>query len=244
MNFHIENVIIDKEINHMGNKTKKLLTISPNSLIMGVILAFVGGFLDAYTYITRDGVFATAQTGNMVLFAVRAASTEYNGAILNVPPFLAFIAGVLVAEYIKDKHTSYRRAILLLEFAILFIVGWLPASVPNMLITMSIAFVSSLQIATFNKLEKWSYNSTITTGNLRTAAQASYTAFVKHNPEAMRKFIGFTAIILSFICGALMGTLFCAYLGNTSIWIAAGIILITVILYKKSIENSKEPLEN
>lgn len=51
----------------MGNKTKNLLALSPNSLIMGMILAFVGGFLDAYTYITRDAVFATAQTGNMVL---------------------------------------------------------------------------------------------------------------------------------------------------------------------------------
>ena len=213
----------------MENKTKKLLTLSPNSLIMGTILAFVGGYLDAYTYITRDGVFATAQTGNMVLFAVRAVSTEYHGAILNIPPFLAFIAGVLVAEYIKDKHTSNTRAVLLLEFAILFIVGWLPASVSNMLITMCIAFVSSLQIATFNKLETWSYNSTITTGNLRTAAQASYAAFVKHDPESIRKSRNFTTIILSFICGALIGTLLITYLGNTSIWIAAGIILITVM---------------
>lgn len=225
----------------MGNKTKKLLAVSHNSLIMGMILALVGGFLDAYTYITRDGVFATAQTGNMVLFAVRAASAEYNGAILNIPPFLAFIAGVLVAEYIKDTHTSHRRAVLLLEFSILFLVGCSPDSVPNMLITMCIAFVSSLQIATFNKLGKWSYNSTITTGNLRNAAQASYAAFVKHDPESMRKFQGLTAIILSFICGALIGTFFSTYLGNTSIWIVAGIILITVILYHRSEENSVEP---
>ncbi|WP_019244084.1 MULTISPECIES: YoaK family protein [Bacillus] len=227
----------------MKVRTKKLLSLSPNSLIMGMILALVGGFLDAYTYITRDGVFATAQTGNTVLFAVRAASTEYNGAIQNIPPFLAFIAGVLAAEYIRDKHTSHRRAVLLLEFAILFIVGWLPASVPNMLITMCISFVSSLQIATFNKLENWSYNSTITTGNLRTAAQASYAAFVEHDPESMRKFKGFTAIILSFICGALIGTLSSTYLGNTSIWIAAGIILITVILYHRSIEKTEKSLE-
>ncbi|WP_230203691.1 YoaK family protein [Bacillus massiliigorillae] len=211
--------------------------------MMAIILALVGGFLDAYTYITRDGVFATAQTGNTVLFAVRAASTEYSGAIQNIPPFVAFIAGVLAAEYIKDKHTSHRRAVLLLEFSILFIVGWLPNSVPNMLITMCIAFVSSLQIATFNKLDKWSYNSTITTGNLRTAAQASYAAFVGHDPESRRKFIGFTAIITSFICGALIGTFFSTYLGNTSIWIAAGIILITVILYHRNVENTKAPLE-
>ena len=34
---------------------------------VGVMLAIVGGYLDAYTYISRDHVFANAQTGNMVL---------------------------------------------------------------------------------------------------------------------------------------------------------------------------------
>lgn len=209
------------------------LKLSSNSLVMGMLLALVGGYLDAYTYITRDGVFATAQTGNTVLFAVRAASQEYSGAIQNVPPFLAFIAGVLVAEFIKEKFKPHHRAVLILEFLILLIVGFLPASIPNMIITMAIAFVSSLQIATFNKLGDWSYNSTITTGNLRTAAQASYAALFRHDEESMKKFISFSAIILSFIGGTLTGTFFSTYLGFSAIWIAAGIILLTVILYHK-----------
>ena len=212
---------------------------------MGMLLALVGGYLDAYTYITRDGVFATAQTGNTVLFAVRAGSPEYNGALQNIPPFVAFIAGVLVAEHMKDRLDKYRRAVLALECVILFIVGWLPGSVPNMIITMSVAFVSSLQIATFNKLGKWSYNSTITTGNLRTAASASYGAFANHDKEAMKKFIGFSAIILSFIGGALLGTFFSTSLEYKAIWIASGIILITTILYYKTREQegTEEPIE-
>ena len=218
---------------------KKWYSLTPNSLIMGMLLALVGGYLDAYTYITRDGVFATAQTGNTVLFAVRAASPEYDGALQNVPPFLAFIAGVLVAEHMKERLEKYLRSVLILECVILFIVGWLPGSVPNMIITISVAFVSSLQIGTFNKLGKWSYNSTITTGNLRTASSASYAAFVNHDPEAMKKFKDFTAIILSFISGALIGTFFSSSLEYKAIWIAAGIILITAILYQKSTENGE-----
>ena len=224
----------------MQNKTKKWYALAPNSLIMGMLLAFVGGYLDAYTYITRDGVFATAQTGNTVLFAVRAASPEYDGALQNVPPFLAFIAGVLVAEHLKarliDKH---RRAVLALECVILFIVGWLPGSVPNMIITISVAFVSSLQIGTFNKLGDWSYNSTITTGNLRTAASASYDGFINHNEEAKKKFIAFVVIIVSFISGALFGTFFSTIFEYKAIWIASGIILIPTILYHRRIEQEQ-----
>lgn len=218
----------------MNNKQKKWYVLTADSLLMGMILALVGGFLDAYTYVTRDGVFATAQTGNTVLFAVRAASPEFNGAIQNVPPFIAFVAGVLVAAHMKDRLDKHRRAVLAVECIILFIVGFLPTSFPNMIVTMTIAFVSSLQIATFNKLENWSYNSTITTGNLRTAAQASYGAFAHHNPEDMRKFRWFTFIILSFIFGALIGTFSSTYLDNNAIWIVSGILLFTVFLYVKS----------
>lgn len=218
----------------MKHKLKKWYILTADSLLMGMILALVGGFLDAYTYVTRDGVFATAQTGNTVLFAVRAASLEFNGAIQNVWPFLAFVAGVLVAAHIKERLNRNRRVVLLVECIILFIVGLLPESFPNMVITMTVAFVSSLQIATFNKLGNWSYNSTITTGNLRTAALASYGAFFTHNPEDMSKFRCFTFIILSFISGALIGTFSSTHLGTTAIWIVSGILLLTVFLYVKS----------
>lgn len=108
-----------------------------------------------------------------------------------------------------------------------------------MIITISVAFVSSLQIGTFNKLSEWCYNSTITTGNLRTAASASYDGFVNHNEEAKKKFIAFVAIILSFISGALIGTFFSAILEYRAIWIASGIILIPTILYHRRIEQEQ-----
>ena len=42
---------------------------------IGALLAVAGGLLDAYTYLMRDGVFANAQTGNIVLLGVRAVGT-------------------------------------------------------------------------------------------------------------------------------------------------------------------------
>ena len=44
-----------------------------DSLRMGGLLAAIGGFLDSYTYIARGGVFANAQTGNLVLLGLRLA---------------------------------------------------------------------------------------------------------------------------------------------------------------------------
>ena len=43
------------------------------SFLLGAILALAGGFLDAYTYIGRGGVFANAETGNIVLMGLELA---------------------------------------------------------------------------------------------------------------------------------------------------------------------------
>ena len=40
---------------------------------LGALLAMVGGFLDAYSYVTRGQVFATAETGNIVLMGLNLA---------------------------------------------------------------------------------------------------------------------------------------------------------------------------
>ena len=116
----------------------------------------------------------------------------------------------------------------------LFLVGLLPASVPNMVVTVLISFASSLQISTFNKLENWPYNSTMITGSLRTATQAAYSAFVQHNQEALKQSKYFSANIFAFLVGALIGTISTIYMGTTSIWIADGILLIAVILYHRN----------
>jgi uncharacterized membrane protein YoaK (UPF0700 family) len=222
----------------MTNRQQTIPSLSSNSVYLGVMLALVGGFLDAYTFISRDGVFANAQTGNIVLLAIDAANGDWENCFIYIPPILAFFLGVMVAEIVKTPRLrewlySYRRAILLLECIVLIIVGILPSSVPDLVVNIFISFVSSVQISTFTRLDKWTYNSTMTTGNLRTASQAVYSAVVKHDEEAEKQFKEFFVIIVSFSLGALVGTISTNYMGDLSVWIAAGILLIALILYHR-----------
>ena len=70
---------------------------------VGALLAMAGGLLDAYTYVMRGGVFANAQTGNIVLLGVRAIEGEWGGVLHYLLPILAFAVGVIAAELIKGK---------------------------------------------------------------------------------------------------------------------------------------------
>ena len=53
------------------------------SVPFGILLAIVGGFIDAYTFIGRGGVFANAQTANIVLLGVYASEGNWSYALVH-----------------------------------------------------------------------------------------------------------------------------------------------------------------
>lgn len=59
------------------------------AFITSVFLALSGGFQDAYTYFTRDGVFSNAQTGNVVLMSQHFMMGEWSEGLRYLFPLLA-----------------------------------------------------------------------------------------------------------------------------------------------------------
>lgn len=76
-----------------------------------IFLALSGGFQDAYTYFTRDGVFANAQTGNVVLMSTNFMTGKWGEGLKYLFPILAFALGVLVADLIQKKFKYFKRYI-------------------------------------------------------------------------------------------------------------------------------------
>lgn len=208
------------------------------SVRLGVLLAIVGGFLDAYTFVCRGGVFANAQTGNIVLVGIEATKGNWRQVIMAALPIVAFVLGVLVAEGIKDIPISSRaiemnseRTILIIEILVLFLVGFIPNTVPHIVATTTIAFVSSVQISSFRKLVDSPYSTTMCTGNLRSASQAAYMAFSKKDSDATTKAVRYGIIILSFLIGAFLGGMLTLHIGVKSIWFTALVLIAAVILF-------------
>lgn len=206
------------------------------SLSFGILLAIVGGFLDAYTFIARGGVFANAQTGNIILVAVYAAQAKWGQALAALPPILAFVIGVIVVEAIKSHSAAFftldwKRAIIILEIIVLIIVGFIPQTIPNIIINVTISFVASVQVSSFRKLVDASYCTTMTTGNLRTAAEAAYIAVTRKDYKSTLRAIRFFAIIFSFFGGGFLGGLLTSIIGVKAIWVAAFILIVSLILF-------------
>lgn len=214
-------------------KERKLLL--HETIQFGILLSIAGGFLDAYTYISRHGVFANAQTGNIALLGVNAANGEWIRAMHYLPPILAFVFGVFVVEMIKKSSLhiflfEWEEVILILETLILFIVGFIPPKFPDIVVTVTISFVASVQVCSFSKLVDSPFATTMMTGNLRKFSQAAYHAIAKKDRESARKAARFIAIILSFLFGAIVGGFLTIIAGTRAIWGVVAILICPVIL--------------
>lgn len=203
------------------------------SLRVAMLLSLVGGFLDAYTYLDHGGVFAGAQSGNVVLMAISAARGEWAQALRHVPSILAFCLGVAAAEGLRRLRRpplglSTPAFVLLVEACLLFLVGSLSPVVPDQLVIIVVAFAAALQLSSFGLLHRWNYNSTMTTGNLRTAVQSTMRWLIDRKPDARAEALNLGGVIVGFAVGAAAGGVLSVLLHHQAIWIAAVLLCLVM----------------
>ena len=213
------------------------------SFRFGILLAIAGGFMDSYTYIGRGGVFANAQTGNIVLLGIYASKGEWMHALAHIPPILAFIIGIIATQAIQNNSShlfisGWQRAILMFEIIVFFIIGFIPNTIPNIIVTVTVSFMASVQVASFPKLVDATYSSTMSTGNLRSASKAAYIAFTQKDRESAIRSIRFFTIVLSFLFGAFLGGLLTLIIGVKAIW-GDVIVLIFALIILNAFELNK-----
>lgn len=206
---------------------------------LGLILALVGGFLDAYTYICRGGVFANAQTGNIVLLGIQITSLNWGRALYYFMPVLSFIAGILICELIQTRFKwkeslHWRQLTVLLELFCLAAAGFLPLGKFDTAVNILVSFVCALQVEAFRKMNGNTYATTMCTGNLRSATQNLYLGFREKDRNRLIDSLQYYNVILFFIIGAATGALLTARFGGQSVWVCClGLLAVFAAMFRK-----------
>ena len=213
--------------------------LSPDSqmseaFVNSAILAVSGGLMDAYTYNCRGGVFANAETGNIVILGQRLIGKDFSGALKYFLPVCAFAVGIFAAEIFRHRYKNLRRihwrqCMLLVELAILFIVGLMPDA-QNYTANMLVAFSAAVQVQTFRKVDGFTFASTMCTGNLRSGTDALSVYFCERKPGQLKKALEYYAIIIFFALGAGTGSLIAEVLGLHTIWCSCLLLLVSFAL--------------
>ena len=207
------------------------------TFLLNGILAFSGGFQDAYTYNVRDEVFSNAQTGNVVLMSQHFLMGEWTKGLRYLFPILAFAFGVLIAEQIGHhykyaKKLHWRQIILLFELILLFAVGFIPGRY-NLLATMLVSFTCAMQVQTFRTVKGYGYASTMCIGNLRSGTESLSVYLREKQVGALKKAMHYYGIILIFAVGAGIGGVCSLAVGTKAIWVSSALLLVVFFLMHK-----------
>ncbi|MGG7058218.1 YoaK family protein [Clostridium nigeriense] len=217
------------------------------SFILAILLAMVGGFLDAYTYCCRDKVFANAQTGNIVRVGITLANGEYMKTFRYFIPIIAFSLGVLITMYIRDNnntHLHWRQVILLFEAIIIIIVSLMPIQTYlNIVSNIMISFLCAMQAESFKKVLGKPFSSTMCTGNLRRGTEYLYNVLKNNDIRVFKNVKYYFLIIISFILGAVLGRISSNYFFEKAILLTLIPLFYSIFIMinsSKKIKNSVE----
>ena len=233
---------------HRGQMSEAFRTV--------MFLSASGGLQDAYTYIGRGKVFANAQTGNIVLMAVKLFAGEWGEALHYLMPLCAFALGIFVAEFIRLKLTRmqwlpdrnaevhWRQLVVLTEIVLLFAVGFFPAAWDigaNALVSFSCA----MQVQAFRKVHGYPFASTMCIGNLRSGMDALVAFGHSHDKNALWKSLHYFAIIFIFALGAGIGTQCVGIFGERTIWLSCALLLVSLcfMFIKEDLPEIEEELK-
>jgi uncharacterized membrane protein YoaK (UPF0700 family) len=200
------------------------------SVPVGALMAAVSGSLDANIFMTRGGVFASAQSGNIVIAGVRLADDRWSSALHNLYPVLSFALGALVVEALLDvpRLAWFRRNV-----AVVLVVGALPASAPDAVATLGISAVAAFQLTAFRKVVDWPFATTMTTGNLRSLAAAVVEAARTRERPAMDRMRAYACVIAGFAGGAVLGGQLTTRFDTRAIWLAAALLAGAYVLIRR-----------
>lgn len=198
------------------------------SIELGILLTLAGGFMDAYSFVCRGGVFANVQTGNILLFGLHLSAGEFSQAFEFFLPILMFSIGIALVALIRYplrnfRKIHWRQIAILFEALILLLVAFIPQS-NNLLANNLISFACGVQAESFRKIDGTPVATIMCTGNLRSAAQLICDSVYTKERSMMKRGLMFYFMIAIFTLGAVLGNL-CVGLWRESAILAGAALL-------------------
>ena len=190
------------------------------SLRLALLLAFVGGFLDAYSYTCRGQVFATMQTGNMILLGIQILNGDMAKVVHYLLPISSFALGIFCCEMIKHYFKKihllhWRQIIILLEIIFLCVTFYLDDDHIT-LANCTISFLCAMQ--------------TMCTGNLRSVVESLSGYLFSKNKKFLHKAFHYFSVIVLFISGVMVSRYITLKVGYHAV-ITSVFVLMIVFLY-------------
>ena len=175
---------------------------------LGLTVICAGGFMDAYSYLLHGKVFATGQTGNIVLLCMNLAEGAWLGVLHYLASILAFVLGIMLSRHVLVRvhgHATHRmqRWVAVFEAVAFAGIALIPLSAPDLLVNSAISFCAAVSYENFRQFgTKSAYASVFCTGNLRSLGETLYDGLFEGDRHELHRSQRYAGLILSFCVGA------------------------------------------
>ena len=203
-------------------------------LIFCLLLTAVGGFFDAYTFVNCDGIFANAQTGNLIFVGIDLIEGNYRDVIHYSIPILSFIIGVLVSKFIESKYKElsifkHIYMLLLIQIFALLVIFIKYKFFGLDIRPIVISFICAIQFDGFRKINNLVFASVFCTGNLRSMSEHLYKYVVLKKKESAVPLFIYSIVIVVFLSGVLLGAAMSKFYLHKAILIPLFIICVNLL---------------
>lgn len=169
-------------------------------------MSLMGGVLGTYAVTLRDGIFPSAQTGNLMGIAAGISSGDAAQVLVRLGFLLVFTAGLVLSCLLQQKYRcDPRRLSLLLDAAGLIITGCMPAKMNAIAAIYPLAFALSFQWGVFSGTEGHVSASIFSTNNLKQCIFGLTEFLLSKDPKAGRQAAYYGMTLLAFFAGACIG---------------------------------------
>ena len=175
---------------------------------LGLIVICAGGFMDAYSYLLHGQVFATGQTGNIVLLCMNLAEGAWLGVSHYLVSILAFVAGIMLSRHVLVRvhgRATHRmqRWVAVFEAVAFAVVALLPQGMPDLLVNSAISFCAAVSYENFRQFgTRSAYASVFCTGNLRSLGETLYDGIFEKDRHELHRSARYAGLVASFCVGA------------------------------------------
>lgn len=196
------------------------------SLRVTILVTFISGFINAYSYNTQGGRFAGAQTGNVIMMMISLAKGNLGDVGNYLLPLVVFIGGQFVAYFARQwaikkglRWHALGAKLLFVLLLVTAIISPAPAIGSNTTIAL-LAFFSSLLLDTFRRVRGLAYANVMMTGNVKTAAQFLVTGLVEKNSALLQQSYLAGSAILGFMLGVFVSSVLTVHFFEHALFVA------------------------
>ena len=187
------------------------------------LLMCAGGYMGAFTYVLRGGVFCNAQTANFVLLSIAVGNGKWGQAAYYLLPMTAYFAGTVVSELFPDRLKRYGlirwdTLLVALEMAVLLGLGFLPESAPFQITQVAINFIASMQYNTFRQAKGIPMATTFCTNHVRQTGIYIKKWLQTRSSGSRNRILIHVGMLTAFVAGGIVCTLLCPLLEGKAIW--------------------------